>query len=159
MSLAKRNAFLVVLMLALALPAGSLAAKTSISGSYKGASKSLDGSQKYGVAYFVVAKDKLKSFTVTRVDQQCGDRAESMNYGFTVASNVLKAYGLKSKDVKLKKGKLNFTYTQPNHTDKIKVSVKFGKKKASGRVVQTASSSEKNTLNCEGSAKFSMKKK
>lgn len=156
---AKRHTVLMVMMLALLVPATALAAKASLSGTYKGTAKSLDGTQTFGASKFVISKNKLTSFEVTKVAQNCGARQEKMNYGFTVASNVLKAYGLKSSDVKLTNGKLKFTYTQPSHSDKIKVSVTFGKTKASGSVVQTASSAEKNTQNCEGSAEFSLKKK
>lgn len=82
-----------------------------------------------------------------------------MNYGFTVASNVLKAYGLKPKDVKLsKQGRLKFTYTQPNHIDKITINVKFGAKKASGTIVNTAGPGEPAIENCSGSAKVTLTK-
>ncbi len=156
---ATRKVVLAIMVLVLVLPAAAFGAKKTLTGNYEGNAKSVDGAQKFGAAKFVISKNKLKSFEVTQVAQNCGLRQEKMNYGFIVASNVLKSYGLKSSDVKLSNGKLKFTYTQPSHLDKIKVSVSFGKKSASGTVVQTASSAEKNTLNCEGSAKFSLKKK
>lgn len=159
MSTSKRNLALLVLALVLVLPAGAVAAKKKVSGNFQGKAKSLDGSTTFGASKFVISKNKLTSFEVTEVAQNCGIRQEKMNYGFIVASNVLKAYGLKSSDVTLKDGKLKFTYTQPSHSDKIKVSVDFKKKSPGGTIVQTASSAEKNTLNCEGSAKFSLKKK
>ena len=153
-----RNLAFLVIALALMIPAAALAG-SKISGSYQGKAKSLDGSTTFGTAKFVFSKDKLLTFQVTKVAQKCGSRDEKMNYGFFVADNVLKSYGLKSSDVKLKNRKLKFTYTQPSHTDKIKVSVDFSKKSPTGTVVQTASSAEKSTLNCEGSAKFTLKKK
>lgn len=154
-----RNLILLVLALALLVPATAPAAKKTLSGTFQGKAKALDGSASFGATKFVISKNKLKSFEVTKVPRTCGTREEKMNYGFTVASNVLKAYGLKSSDVKLKKGKLKFTYSQPGSNDKITVKVNFKKKSPSGSVVQKPSSAEKNTRNCEGSAKFSLKKK
>ncbi len=90
--------------------------------------------------------------------RQC-QQLEMMNYGFTVAPNVLQAYGLKARNVRLsKQGRLKFTYTQPGHRDTITVDVRFGRKSASGTVINLAGPGEKETQNCSGSAKVSLRK-
>jgi hypothetical protein len=151
--------FLIALLAVAVAATGAQAAKKKLSGNYKGTATSTDGSAKYGASNFKLSKGKLVSWTVTVVPQDCGVRQEKMNYGFTVASNVLQAYGLKSKDVKLSsKNRLKFTYSQPSHKDKITVDVKFGKSSATGKVTQVAADGEKNTQNCSGSAKFKLKK-
>lgn len=125
---------------------------------YEGTATSSDGTQKYGAASFTIKKNKLVKWKADAVPRQCRT-LEQMNYGFTVAGNVLKAYGLKDKDVKLsKKGRLKFTYTQPSHSDKITVDVKFGKKKASGSIIDTPGPGEPSTLNCSGAGKVKLRK-
>lgn len=149
-------AILVVTAAALGTPVVAGAATTD--GTYTGSARSTDGGTTYGKASFSVKKRKLVTWAVEKVPQQC-QSTEFMNYGFTVASNVLKAYGLKSKDVRVSsKGRLKFTYRQPNHLDTIAVDVKFTKKKATGSVIQTAGPGELSTQNCSGSARFTMKK-
>lgn len=151
--------FVIAGVAALALGASASAAKAPITGTYKGSATSTDGTTKYGKSYFKLKKGKLVSWTVETVPRDCGVRKELMNYGFTVAPNVLKAYGLQSKNVKVSsKGRLKFTYTQPSYEDKITVNVKFGKKSASGTVVQKPAPGELHGGNCVGSGKFKLKK-
>lgn len=157
-------ALILTVLLALAVGvAGAHAAKKKLTGTYKGTATATSGGAKYGATEFKISKDKLVSWSVGGVPQDCGPRGNggngTMNYGFTVAPNVLQAYGLKSKNVKLSsKNRLKFTYSQPGHKDKITVDVKFGKKSASGKVTQVAAEGEKNLQNCSGSAKFKIKK-
>lgn len=142
----------------LVLPVGAATAKSAPTETYSGKAASTDGTVDYGSARFTIKNRKLVTWNADAVPRQC-EFLEKMNFGFTVASNVLKAYGLKSKDVKLsKKGRLKFTYTQPNHRDKIVVNVKFGAKRASGTIVNTAGPGEAETQNCSGSAKVTLKK-
>jgi hypothetical protein len=150
---------LPVIMLTAALTAPTVAHAASIDGTYQGSARSTDGGTAYGKATFTIKKGKLVSWAVEEVPRQC-EVVEQMNYGFIVASNVLKAYGLKAKDVKLsKKNRLSFTYKQPNHLDAIKVDVKFTKKRAKGSVVNTPESGQPSaTENCSGSARMTMKK-
>lgn len=145
--------------IALLMSVVATAANAPRSGTYKGSATSTDGGTKYGSANFKLSKGKLVSWVVNKVPRDCGVRKEQMNYGFTVAPNVLKAYGLKSKNVKLSsKGRLRFTYTQPSYEDKITVDVKFGKRSATGTVVQKPAPGELHGGNCVGSAKFKLKK-
>ena len=142
----------------LTLPVGAVTAKPAPTVTYSGNATSIDGTVDYGTASFTIKNRKLVTWNANAVPRQC-EFLEKMNFGFTVASNVLKAYGLKSKDVKLsKKGRLKFTYTQPSHLDKIVVNVKFGAKRASGTIVNTAGPGELGTQNCSASAKISLKK-
>lgn len=143
---------------ALTIPVGTATAKPAPVVTYKGKATSSDGSQTFGASSFTFKKGKLVKWNADAVPRQCAT-VELMNYGFTVASNILKAYGLKGKDVKLnKKGRLKFTYTQPNHSDRITVKVTFGAKKASGTIVNTPGPGERSTLNCSGSGKVTLKK-
>lgn len=151
--------FVLAVVTAVALGASASAAKAPIHGTYKGYATSTDGATKYGKSSFKLKKGKLVHWTVETVPRDCGVRKELMNYGFTVAPNVLKAYGLKSKNVKVSsKGRLKFTYTQPGSKDKITVNVKFGKKSATGTVVQKPAPGELSGGNCVGSGKFKLKK-
>jgi len=133
--------------------------KLVLSGTYKGTAKSADGKTKYGRAQFVFKKNKLESWFVTDVPITC--RSEGLTgFGFTSAKNVLKAYGLKKKDVTAKSGKLDLKYTQPSHIDSNRLKLKFGKKSGSGTLRRTPAAGELNTFNCSGpKVKFSVKKK
>ena len=152
---------LLVLVLAaavLAAPEAATAASTAPKGTYPGKAQATVGSAKYGKATFTISKGKLVSWAVEQVPRQCRT-PEQMNYGFTVASNVLAAYGLTKSDITLsKKGRLRFTYRQPSHLDTITVNVKFSQKKAHGTVVEKAASAPLTTLNCSGSARFALAK-
>jgi hypothetical protein len=140
------------------MPFAPATAKSAPTVTYNGKATSTDGTAEYGAASFKIKNRKLVAWNANEVPRQCQD-LELMNYGFTVAPNVLKAYGLKPQDVKLsKQGRLKFTYTQPSHLDKITVNVKFGTKTASGSVINLAGPGETETQNCFGSAKVTLRK-
>lgn len=141
---------------ALAMPTAVQAA--TIDGTYKGTARSTDGKTVYGRSTFTIKKGKLVSWSAEMVPRQCRI-LEQTNFGFIVASNVLRAYGLKAKDVKLSnKGRLKFTYRPPSHLDSITVNVKFTNRRASGTLVDVSGPGEPSTLNCSGSARMTMKK-
>lgn len=148
----------VLAVAALSIPFAPATAKGAPTATYNGKATSTDGTTKYGAASFTIKNGKLVAWSANDVPRQCQD-LELMNYGFTVAPNVLKAYGLKTQDVKLsKQGRLKFTYTQPSHRDTITVNVKFTSKTASGSVINRAGTGETETQNCFGSAKVTLRK-
>jgi len=133
-------------------------AKDAPTGTFTGSASATDGTGDYGSSTFKLKNGRLVFWDANAVPRQC-QQLEMMNYGFTVAPNVLQAYGLKARNVRLsKQGRLKFTYTQPGHRDTITVDVRFGRKSASGTVINLAGPGEKETQNCSGSAKVSLRK-
>ncbi|MGB1583817.1 MAG: hypothetical protein ACPHCI_08510 [Solirubrobacterales bacterium] len=148
----------VILVLAFS-SVGHAAKKSRISGTYKGTATATQGSTKYGSTKFVISKNRLKNFAINKVPIDCGVRIDLMNFGFTVANNVLKAYGLKTRNIKLSRsGRLKFNFVQPGSYDRTYVNVKFRKRSASGTVVRKPGPGELRSSNCSGSAKFKLKR-
>ncbi len=88
----------VLAVAALSIPFAPATAKGAPTATYNGKATSTDGTTKYGAASFTIKNGKLVAWSANEVPRQCQD-LELMNYGFTVAPNVLKAYGLKTQDV------------------------------------------------------------